>query len=500
MKRLWVILVPFVLGTLAGAVIYVQTPERYRSETLIMVIPQRVPETYVKSTVTATVADRLTSINEQILSRSRLERIVTDFDLYPTLRRGGIMEDVIATMRKDIHVDPPTEENNSFRVSYTSNSAATAQKVTERLASLYIEENLRDRNSLAENTSLFLESQLEDAQRRLREHEKKLEQYQKSYAGQLPQQLQGNLQAISNAQMQLTAVGESINRARERRLLLERQLGDAESLPASMVLNSDPSQRSSAQQLEAARQTLEAMRLRYTPDHPDIKTAERTIKELQAKVDQEARLARENPNKPVSPTEVARQRQIRELKDQMADIDRQIGNSEEESRKLKATISDYQSRIDILPTRESELVELTRDYDTLKRTYDSLLMKREDSKLAANLERGQIGEQFRILDPASMPERPSNQKERLAFGLGGCFGGLALGLLLVGFLEYRDASLKTEGDVMRVLSLPVLALVPIMGPQAEPRPQHRSRWRSALGLSALFVVVACAAALAIWTR
>ena len=142
-------------------------------------------------------------------------------------------------------------------------------------------------------------------------------------------------------------------------------------------------------------------------------------------------------------------------------------------------MADFSGKIDVVPTRESELVELTRDYSTLQENYSSLLQKREDSKLAANLERPQIGEQFRILDPASRPERPYNQRQRLAVLFGGPIGGLGLGLLFVGFLEYRDSSFKCEDDVLRVLSLPVLAMIPVMDAEGDA-PVRRPPWQQSL--------------------
>ena len=178
----------------------------------------------------------------------------------------------------------------------------------------------------------------------------------------------------------------------------------------------DPNQKpSAAQQLDAAKTQLEILKQRYTPEHPDIKSAERLIKDLQVKADEEAKQAKLNP-KNASPVELARQRSIRDLKDQIGDIDRQTSAANVEAAGLRARIIEYQAKIDVVPERESELVELTRDYETLKQTYTSLLSKKEDSKLAANLERGQIGEQFRILDPASLPERPSNRGEEADHG------------------------------------------------------------------------------------
>jgi polysaccharide chain length determinant protein (PEP-CTERM system associated) len=448
----------------------------------------------------AKVEDRLPSISDQIKSRSRLERIIRDFDLYPKERATQVLEDVVQRMRDDIEIK--LDRNESFRVSYVSDNPQTAQKVTARLASLSIEENLLDREKLAEGANAFLASQLEDAKRRLIDHERKLEEYRRRYAGQLPTQLQSNLQVIQNAQLQLQAVNESMNRARERRLLIERQIADAEAAPAGVpvqIPGANPGESipmSPAQQLEAARATLERYKTRYKPDHPDVRALERTIKELQQKVDEEAQkpVTTPDPAKAVSPTEALRQARLRDLQTQLEVIDHQIAAHQTEEATLKRTIAEYQAKVDAVPTRESELIELTRDYSTLQTAYTSLLAKREESKLAVDLERRQVGEQFKILDVASLPERPFNKLQRIAVAVVGGMLGLFLGVGLAVLYEYRDCTFKTEEELARVLSLPVLALVPSLD-----SPRHRRSWRRRLVASVVFVVVAgSAAALVAW--
>jgi polysaccharide chain length determinant protein (PEP-CTERM system associated) len=491
-----------VVGTAAGVFVFKRLPSQYRSETLIMVIPQRIPDTYVKPTVTGSVEDRLPTINDQILSRSRLERIINDFDLYKEQRATGLMEDVVQRMRGEIDVNLVGKE--SFRVSYVSHEPKTAQRVTERLAGLYIEESLRDRENITEDTNRFLESQLQDAKRRLLDHEKKLEDYRRRYAGQLPSQLPSNLQSIQNAQLQLQSISESINRARERRLLVERQLSDAQT--ATIQTPSTPSPGSgeatvpatAAEQLEAAEARLEAFKLRYKDDHPDVRALERVIAQLRVKVKEEAaRPVTAAPDRQLTSAEALRQKRVKDLEAELEIIDRQIAVALAEEVRLKNTMANYQAKIDVVPTRESELVELTRDYGTLQEAYGSLLKKQEDAKLAGNLERRQIGEHFKILDPASLPERQHNQKQRLAALAGGAVGGLALGLALVGFLEYRDSSFKMETDITRVLALPVLALVPMMESEAHHSASLRRRRRISVALTAV-VVLGSAAAFTIW--
>jgi protein tyrosine kinase modulator len=474
-RRRWLLVVPVALGLATAPFVAKRIPAVYKSETLIMVIPQRVPDAYVKSTVTATVADRLPAISDEILSRSRLERIIGDFSLYPELRARAPMEDVVSKMRQDIGPVEIQRGQQSFRASYVSQDAHMAQKVTARLASLFIDENSRFRENLAENTNVFLESQLEDAKARLLEHEKKLEEYRRLHSGELPTQLESNLRAIQTAQLQLTTIGESANRARERRLLVERQLVEAETQPASalpLVSAGGQTILPAAQQLEAAERTLEQLKTRYTAVHPEVQGQERLIRDLREKAAEEARRPVQAPTPSSlaqSPAELARQKRIREAKDDLDIIDGQLSDSKIQEARLTALIAEYQRKIEAVPKRESELVELTRDYDVLKRTYDSLLAKREESQLAANLERRQIGEQFRILDPASLPERAANQSTRLAFSFGPAIIGLMCGVLLAGFLEYRDSSFSQEADVTRVLNLPVLALVPVVASQAEKR-------------------------------
>ena len=472
----WWVLLPFAIGLSLTPLIASYLPRMYRSETVMMVIPQRIPDSYVRSTVTDSVQDRLFSISDQILSRSRLERIITELDLYPEERRINTMEDVVGRMRQEIGLQPPGREP-SFRVSYASVDPVVAQKVTARLASMFIEENTRERESLAENTSVFLESQLEDAKVRLQEQERKLEAYRLENSGELPSQLTSNLQAIQNARMQLQTVNEAMNRTRERRLLIERQLADANPITRLGADSSSavppglftlPSERPLAE----AKARLEEYRLRYTPNHPDIRAMERTVRELEGRVKQEALVPHPVDERP-SKEQLAHDRFVRDLKRQLDDIDKQLKSDEEEAAELRSELGGYQARIEAVPSRESELVELTRDYETLRRLYTDLLAKQEDSKLAANLERRQIGEQFRILDAASLPERPVNQQKRIATMFSAAIGGLVLGLLFVAFREFRDSSFKLEHDVLRTLDLPVLAQVPLMASDQERRVQRR---------------------------
>jgi len=503
-RHKWLLIVPFLISATAAILVARRLPSIYRSETLIQVVPQRIPESYVRSTVTARIEDRLGGIQQMILSRSRLERIILDFNLYPEERKVVVMEDVVARMR-DHDVNVRVERGDAFRVSYIARDPRIAQKVTERLGSLFIDENLRDREALAEQTSQFLEGQLDDARRRLLDHEKRLEQFRQSHAGELPTQQPANLQAIQNAQMQLQTLTESMNRDRERRLLLERQLADIEAsdavpLPAPPPpVATDPAAAtaSSADQLDAAIALRRTLLVRFKPDHPDVIAVERRITGLEQKVEAE-RANRKAPDAPApratTAAEILKENRIRDLKSNLQAVDRDLAVKQNSERQLQALMGSYQDKVNAAPKRESELTELTRDYQTIQNIYTSLLEKREASKLAANVERQQIGEQFKILDPARVPERPFSPNRRLIMAAGSAVG-LMLGLAVIVLLEYRDGTFKNEEDIHRVLQLPVLALVPLMTSEMERRLKRR---RALVGVALVVMMIGSAAAVVLW--
>ncbi len=490
-RRRWLIVVPFLVVSGATAITARFTPNLYRSETVILVVPQQISESYVRATLTSRIEDRLQSIGQQILSRTFLERIIVDFDLYPNARKTTVMENIVENMRrKDISIEPI--KGDAFKVSYVSGDPQIAKKVTERLASLFIEENRRDREILADGTNDFLESQLGDARQRLAEHEKKVEEYRRRYAGELPTQVESNLQVIQNTQLQVQALVESIDRDRDRRLVIERSLADARAEAAgsdTTALAREPA----ADPLDTARRALAALEARLTPEHPDVMQARRQVRELEAR-----KPAASSPTQGSAPavhlsaTDTARDIRIRNLEAEVQSLDRKIANKEAEERRLRGVMSNYEARVEAAPARESELIELTRDYTTLQQVYTTLLTKREDSKVAVNLERRQAGEQFRILDAARVPERPFSPN-RMIMNLVGAIAGLTLGVGLAALLEYLDTTLRTDDDVVVAVSLPVLAMIPLMVTSVEERQKMRARW--VVIASAAAAVALCTAAL-----
>ena len=481
--RRWIIIVFAIFTTLGAVALSMQIKNLYMSETLILVIPQRVPESYVKTTMTVRIEDRLRSIKEEILSRTRLEKVINDFDLYPELRAQKPMEEVVEIMKTKIDVD--TVRDDAFKVAFTSGSPRTAMIVADRLAGMVIDENAHARESFATDTDKFLESQLEDARRRLEEHENKLKLFRERYSGELPQQLESNLTMIRSSQQQIQSLNESIDRDRDRRLALEKSISDALN-GAVDVPAAEAKTETALDQLDKAKGELRALELRLKPEHPDVIAKRKLVATLERQVQDEASagLGVPSPAKTASP-DIVRQARARQYQQEMDKLDKQIAQKQTDVDRLSGVVTDYQRRVNSVPGHESELTSLMRDYETLQKVYSNLLAKKEDSKISANLERQQVGEQFKILDPARLPERPFSPN-RVRITLIGFGVGLALGLALAGFLEYRDTSLRTEDEIVKMLVLPVVAAIPVMTSIGERRRHRRNLFLT--GVASLMLV------------
>jgi polysaccharide chain length determinant protein (PEP-CTERM system associated) len=505
-RRRWVITLPVVVCAAATFAWSWRLPDRYRSEALVLIVAPQVPENIVKPTVADSLQDRLTTMKQQILSRTRLEQIVTEFDLYRAERRTLLMDDVIARMQSDVKVNVPRagrkREPGSFTVGFEYGEPKTAKLVAERVAALFIRENVQVRSSQADVTNQFLESQVDEARRNLQAHEAKLQAFREINSGRLPSQVQTNLQSMQNTRQQLQSLIEDINRDRDRQLIIERTIADEEALGAIVTARApeggnDKVPQTAAQELVTARTALAALQLKLTDEHPDVRAARRHIRDLEEKASAEALqqpVTKGLPSGPITPTDAARLRKLSALRGEFESLDRTIATKRAQVEKLQATLTDYQRRVDVAPALESQLTQLTRDYETMQGSYSALLKKAQDARVASNMEERQVGQQFRILDAPRVPERPSSP-DRLRMNLLGLLAGLGLGLGIAGLLEYRDTSLRTEEDVLVAVSLPVVALVPTVWTSSERRAARRRRLLL-IGTSAAATVVFSAAAIA----
>jgi polysaccharide chain length determinant protein (PEP-CTERM system associated) len=496
LARKWLFLVPFVTVALTTAIVVYFLPDRYRSTAVVQVVPPRVPPDLVSNPVRSTLSMRLQRMQQQILSSARLETLINEFNLYPEERRTEVLEDVIERMRnRDIRVN--VARGSAFNVSFEAEDRTTATRVTARLAQLFIDESLRDREVSTQGTSQFIDSQLDETRQRLVEHEKKLEEYRRAHAGELPSQMTSNLTGASNTQMQLQSINDTLTRDRDRLQAFERELNDLttqENIAAEPVVDTTEGGGTASQQLESARRQLRQLELRLKPEHPDIVRMKRVIADLEQKAEAEALQTPVSLAGRSSPAEAARRSRMKELRNNVDALRTQIGRKETDADRLRDRLSKYQDRAEAAPTRETELIELNRDYDALRQLYSDLLRKSQESQMQAALETRQIGEQFRLLEAARAPERPVSPN-RPQLNLLGVIGGLALGLGFVALAEYRDSTFKNDDDIVTSLSLPVLATIPNMITSGERRLARRRRML--LSVSAVLLALV-AGATAIW--
>jgi polysaccharide chain length determinant protein (PEP-CTERM system associated) len=477
LRQKWYIIIPVVLSMVISYGVYKRLPKVFKATTLILVQPQRVPESYVRSTITDSVAGRLATISQEILSRTRLEKVIQEFNLFPELQNKKAMEEIIEIMTKAVVVkvqDARSERGqNSFSISYEGKEPNTVMMVTNKLASLFIEENLKVRESQAEGTSEFLKRELASMEDQLKNKEQSVLRFKERNIGQLPQQLDANLRILERLNQQLQTTSENLRAAEDRAMLIQNQidyLKKREPLPITRGsrrnLVSGPEDTGSEQvtgdplitQLTNLKRDLSNAQAKYTANHPDVIDLKKKIDKLEANIRaRQEGLTEDSSTSPV--LDPAAKRLLTQYTEQYNEVLLEVKRFKEEGKKLKEQIVLYQKRIEDTPKLEQELVLLTRDYDLLKSNYQSLLDKKIQAQMAENLERKQQGEQFKILDLARIPEKPF-KPDRNKILLIGTMMGLMAGLGLTWFRESWDRSLHSVSDVEVYLAIPVIATIP----------------------------------------
>ena len=454
-------------------------PNLYRSDMLIAVDPQSVPDSFVRTTVTLRTDRRLEALKIRVFSRTTLEDLIKRFDLYPVERQTLAMEHVVAKMRTNLAM--PMEiprprwgeepQPTAFHVQFTYPDPAIATKVTQQLGALFVETNIRERGALAGATNRFLEVQLAEARRKLEAQEGRLRGFRERHGKEMPTQAQSNMQALASAQMRIQGLVESIARDRDRKMMLERLYREAQAERPNFIVTALPAPGSpqgnapqtAVQRLAAARSALASLEVKYTSDHPDVVRARRQVADLEPQAEAETRAAASaGTGAPAAADPYMtpeRLESVRQMRAEIESLDRQVVFKEAEETRVRADIAEYQRRLEAVPGIESEYISLARDYDTQQTAYKELLQKSSAAQLAADLEDQDIGERFRIVDPAVVPVQPL-PSQRLAYNAGGFGVGLVIGLVIAVLLEMRDKSFRTDTEVLDVVGLPVLATMP----------------------------------------
>jgi polysaccharide chain length determinant protein (PEP-CTERM system associated) len=474
LRHKWWIIFSVLLGSGIAFAAFQYLPKVYESSTFILVEDQKVPERYVQSATVEDIESQLSTMQQQILSRSLLKKTIEKLGLYKKELKTAGLESVINKMRSSIAITTTGVGSSSvdaFSLSFRGEDPQTAMKVANALASQFMEENLKMREQLVEGTSEFLESELKQMQGVLEEKELKIGEYKRLHMGELPQQSEANLRALDRYESQMQTIRFSRRSLEDRLALLEQTLKVATAQPglpeaqgSRLPFQSVPPH-PLLQKLMERKNLLVHLQGEYKDTYPDIislkleiTNLEKEWLETQATI--QAQLAPPSDETGSLPTVqsielpfvVDVRRQVAEAQSAIHLLDRQEVD-------IRGLIVQFEGRVEKTPLREQEMTVLLRDYENIKLNYESLLSKRLSAKLSENLEKKQKGEQFRILDSANLPEKPI-QPDPIRFGIGGPLIGLALGVGLAFLREQLHVLIRKPEAVERIMALPVFATIP----------------------------------------
>lgn len=461
------LLLPIALGLAAAwGSIQMLTPV-FRASTLVMVEKQKVPADYVKPTVTMGMEERLSTIEQQITNRSNLEQIIQEMDLYPALRAQEPIEEVVEVARRNLTV--AKKGDSVFTIYFKHPDPVKAANTANRVADLFIQENLKLREDQAQGTSTFLESELNQTKAQLEQQEAKIAAFKQIHMGELPEQRDTNLQQVGQLQDKLAINMEALDKAETRKIFLQRQISELSQMvvPPPTAAPAAPAGPSRLEQLQA--QLIE-LRSRYTERHPDVVRLKAEIEQLK-KIESGEIQVTAAPPVPAAP------RIDPALRAQLDAVDMEIRGLQAERARILSDTANYQARLESVPRVEQELLSLTRDYDNIQKSYESLLAKRIDASLAQNLEKSRQSEQFTILEKAIPPSEPywPNAALLLAIGLA---GGALIGVIAA-FLRNQTDSTFAEGDALQHAfpGVPVLATIPQLSMTGDDRAAAYGRFR-----------------------
>jgi len=496
LRRRWWIIIPFCLCIIIGIILAFTLPKYYQAETLVLIQPPKVPANYVQSMVSTDIDSRLEAFSRQILSRSNLEKIMKDFNMYTEPNYGLLfVEDKIADMRKRISVDLMRRElpgkfavanAYAFSISFKGKEPEKVMKVTNALASYFIDENIRFRETEAIGTSNFLDEELIPIREELVTKEKELKEYREKYMGELPEQLGSNLNMLLRLEEQLKVKQTSLLDANNKLAMLMDQIsqgallfGQGATVTGDGRIVSDFGQSIS---LDQAKAMLSYLETRYTQKHPDIIRIKKIISDLEKN-------KQNNKDAPNGSQYIPQNAKM-----EVEGIKININTLTTDIAKLKSQIRVYEGRIENTPKREQELKSSERDYNNIRASYDMMLNKKLESEISVNMEKKQKGEKFQIIDPARIPEKPVFPNMKILFLLT-LVAGPNIGLGLVFLLEYLDTSFRSPKDIESGLGFSVLATIPLIFDQKYKRRQRMNQVFSVVSIMLSFILLSAFAVL-----
>lgn len=470
-RRAWLVAIPVVLGPVIALLIAKRLPPRYTSQSEILIDAPKVPTSFVPSVENNNLISRLATMEEQIRSRTSLQPVIERYGLYKSEVSKVPMEDLVSKMNDSIVIKPVSFSNQigsdsnganalpGFQINFTADTPQMAQAVCTEITSKFIDANIHLQTTRAEGTADFIAVQLQGAKQKLDEQDAKLAAFKRQYFGSLPDQEQSTVQILSTLSGQLNSLAQQMSGYQQQEGYTESMLSEQlDEWKASQGTGGNP--QSLELQLAAAEQHLAALRAQFTDSYPDVIKAKSDVEALKKRMSEpQAAAPSKEKGKSGAAGAALEPPQIQQLRASLAALEDAMKFNRAQQAKLRSQIGTYESKLRLTPAVEQQYKDLTRDYQTTLETYNRLLKDEDQSQMATSLERRQEGEQFTLLDPASLPNKPSFP-DKLRFAGGGLVAGLIVGFALVLALEMRDKALWDEKDVEFFMGVPTLALIP----------------------------------------
>ncbi len=483
-RKLWIIL-SAVAMLIAGAVVARRLKNVYRAETTILVDSSQVPNNYVAPVVSTDISSRLTTLQQQVLSPTRLKKLVEAEGLYPDLNGKRTEDDVIQSVQKAITVqtvNPGGGKMGAFLIAYTSSRRDEVARMANHIAQMFIDDNLKAREEQTSGTAQFLADQMTDTKRELDETEAQLRAIKSQNIFDLPESKPYHMEALATLRGQVQNIEDKINQDQRDKAMLQSMLFSAGPAPTIDVDLDSGAATGSLSPDEAQIQRLEVklaqLRTRYGPAHPEVRRTQNDISQLKKKIASEPSgpSGSGTDQKPaIQPDKTSTRNPV--LQAQIEKLDEEIKDLTTQVSPLQKQIDSHTARLAEMPMFEQKISLLQQDNDSLRKQYASLLDKKQAADMSYALEIRQKAEKFVVLDAAHTPQRPAAPNRPL-ISFAGLLGGLFLGVSLAGVVEMNDETVRSEAEASRILGKPVLSGVPWLVSAQE----RKAAWTRVVGM------------------
>jgi uncharacterized protein involved in exopolysaccharide biosynthesis len=506
-RKHWLIW-PFLAIAAVAGIVSLMLPNTYQSSATILIQNQQIPPTLVPSTVTTFADQRIQTITQEVMSRSKLLKLVDKYNLFREKREKLAAEDLVEGMRKRIHIEPIKAEMGTkpaanspvmiiaFSLAYEDEDARKAQAVANEIASYYMEKNLESRERHARGTTVFLEEQMQQERARIQELENKLANYRQQHMEELPEFTALNMQKVEKLNTDLGEIRMQMRSFEEQRTLLRGQLAAVspylasggggsrlqealmereqlltkypESNPLVQAKNQEiailegrarTSGRSSGRteaQIQALELKLNDLKTRYGDSHPEVQNTQREMERLRKAADVEARGRGAGA---AGQGEAASNPAYVQLKSELDKLTVAISGLQAEEQRLQEQMKALYTKLQAMPMVAKEYNDLDSEYQAAKNHYREIQQKLLAARVSQGMEEEQLGESFQVVEPAFLPEKPF-KPNRLAIVLIGLVLGVGCSVGLAALREVTDQTVRDRETVERLAEVPVLATIP----------------------------------------